>query len=207
METAFLIKLIKDVSDGALTEGASVLRRAAVSAGASRFSLWRAEDLVFGYFDAETEAELSAAGKAVRSVHEGLWSEFSHLLASPGNMRLMYRVVSNKAADPKDLHYRVFMTRLKPCSAEEYLKRHAALQAAFEAREKETPSGEMNNFTIWNAGDYICGYNELAEKPQKPEGPVQKSPWEVRMLEIMDWITDDVDAMFGGKHAAVRRLV
>ncbi len=206
MQTAFLILLTKEAPDGALAAPARKLKAAAERAGADRFSLWRAKDLVFGYVEAKGEEVVKEAGEAVRTAFSMDWSGFSHLLASPGNMRLMYRVVTNPRETTDGLFYRVFMTRLKPGSAEEYLKRHAELQAVQEAREKDTPSGEMNNFTIWNAGDYICGYNELEKPAEKPDGPVPKSPWEVRMLEIMDWITDDVDAMFGFQNEAVRRL-
>ena len=31
--------------------------------------------------------------------------------------------------------------------------------------------------------------------------------WETRQLEIMDWLTDDVDWITGEKHEAIRRIV
>ena len=63
--------------------------------------------------------------------------------------------------------------------------------------------------SIWNAGGYIFGYDEIDttmeidETPQDREATVA---WETRQLGIMDWITNDVDWMTGEWHPASRRL-
>ena len=55
---------------------------------------------------------------------------------------------------------------------------------------------EVGNFSIWNAGGYIFGYDEIDTTMEV----------EVRQLGIMDWITNDVDWMTGEVHADVKRL-
>lgn len=68
---------------------------------------------------------------------------------------------------------------------------------------------QIKNFSIWSAGGYIFGYDEIDttmeidETPQDREATVA---WETRQLVIMDWITNDVDWMTGEWHPASRRL-
>ena len=68
---------------------------------------------------------------------------------------------------------------------------------------------QIKNFSIWNVGGYIFGYDEIDttmaidETPQAREATVA---WETRQLGIMDWITNDVDWMTGEWHPVSRRL-
>ena len=172
------------------------------AAGARNFSLWRAENLIFGYFETADLASLRAAGAVVREFAAQL-DDAAELLASPGNMRRMYTALGQPRPDKSKLGHRVFMTRLKPGMAEEYRERHAAIET------DDAPEGPINNFTIWNCGDYICGYAELDEGfviDRSAEGMEKDRPWETAMLEVMDWLTDDVNSLFGFTHEPVSCL-
>ena len=68
---------------------------------------------------------------------------------------------------------------------------------------------QLRNFSIWSAGGYIFGYDEIdttMEIEETPEARENTIAWETRQLEIMDWITDDVDWMTGEHHASSIRL-
>ena len=69
--------------------------------------------------------------------------------------------------------------------------------------------GPDSNFSIWSAGGYIFGYDEIdttMEVEETEESREQTVTWEMRQLGIMDWITNDVDWMTGEVHADVKRL-
>ena len=77
------------------------------------------------------------------------------------------------------------------------------------ARGGKTDPGPDSNFSIWNAGRYIFGYDEIdvtMETPETKEEHDQTVKWESGMLEIMEWITDDVDWLTGERHPHVIRL-
>ena len=68
---------------------------------------------------------------------------------------------------------------------------------------------QIKNFSIWNAGGYIFGYDEIDTTTEIDETPQDREAtvaWETRQLGIMDWITNDVDWMTGEWHPASRRL-
>ena len=91
-------------------------------------------------------------------------------------------------------------------SEEEYKARHDGLVAA---REGKIDPGPDSNFSIWSAGGYIFGYDEIdttMEVEETVEEREQTVEWEMRQLGIMDWITNDVDWMTGDVHADVKRL-
>ena len=71
--------------------------------------------------------------------------------------------------------------------------------------------GPESNFTIWYGDGHIFGYCELVRAYDAMEPtPEQKAAtvaWETRQLEIMDWLTDDVDWLTGEKHAPVERVI
>ena len=202
---AFLFKTTDSRRREALSRIRELLPEAAYSmkeAGARNFSLWQAENLIFGYFEADSMAAVRRAGELVREGGEIL-GDTAWLISSPGNMRRMYTALGNPRECKKGLGHRVFMTRLKPGMAEEYRARHAAIET------DDAPEGPINNFTIWNGGDYICGYAELDRGfviDRSAEGMEKDRPWETSMLEIMDWLTDDVDSLFGFHHDPVTCL-
>lgn len=200
---AFLVKVFPDKVEEvtqAMKARMPAVAKDAIAAGASNLSVWRAEDIIFGYYEADIK---SNAGNIIRSFIDEGFDDSAFLIASPGNMRLMYSAIGSPREDKKSLRHRVFVTRLKPGCTEEYKLRHDNLAA----KQSEEPiEGPINNFTIWNAGDYICGYNEIDPdyiEVNDPESEKLNVEWEIRMLEIMDWITDDVDHISGEKHEKV----
>ena len=69
--------------------------------------------------------------------------------------------------------------------------------------------GPDSNFSIWSAGGYIFGYDEIdttMEVEETPEAREATIAWETRQLGIMDWITNDVDWMTKEVHPSSVRL-
>lgn len=166
------------------------------------FSLWQAEDLVFGYYEADTEPQHDQ----LETVLDEL-AECFEWLAKPGsNMRLMYHDFGVVREDKSLIRHRMFMTKLKPGCEEEYKRRHDAL---VEARGEKVTPGPDSNFSIWYAGGYIFGYDEIdttMEVEETAQAHAATVAWESKQLEIMDWITNDVDWLTGQWHPASVRL-
>ena len=166
------------------------------------FSLWQAADLVFGYYEADDEPKHEYLEAVLQSLKESFeW------LALPGsNMRLMYQDFGVVREDKSLIRHRMFMTKLKPGCEEEYKRRHDAL---VEARGTSVTHGPDSNFSIWHAGGYIFGYDEIdttMEVVETEEAHEATVAWESKQLEIMDWITNDVDWLTGQHHPASVRL-
>ena len=166
------------------------------------FSLWQAADLVFGYYEADDEPKHECLEAVLQSLKESFeW------LALPGNnMRLMYQDFGVVREDKSLIRHRMFMTKLKPGCEEEYKRRHDAL---VEARGTSVTPGPDSNFSIWYAGGYIFGYDEIdttMEVVETEEAREATVAWESKQLEIMDWITNDVDWLTGQRHPASVRL-
>lgn len=171
------------------------------------FSIWNAEDLIFIYGEHDTAFMLSPEEEAVI---ENLTSQMSDLftwVSTPEqNMRLMYHNFGIVRSDKELIRHRMFMTKLKPGCEEEYKARHDAL---IEQRGDSLDPGPDSNFSIWSAGGYIFGYNEIdttMETEETPEEHENTIAWETRQLEIMDWITNDVDWMTKEHHVSSIRL-
>ena len=166
------------------------------------FSLWQASNLVFGYYEADEEPKHSLLERILENLSNSMsW------LAKPGrNMRLMYHDFGVIREDKSLIRHRMFITRLKAGCEEEYKRRHDAL---IQARGKTIQSGPDSNFSIWYAEGYIFGYNEIdttMEVEETQEAREATIAWESRQLEIMDWITNDVDWLTGQWHPASVRL-
>ncbi len=166
------------------------------------FSIWQAAELVFGYYEAEEEPQHDLLEAALEQL-----SECFEWLAKPGsNMRLMYQDFGVVREDKSMIRHRMFMTKLKPGCEEEYKRRHDAL---VEARGDQVTAGPDSNFSIWHAGGYIFGYDEIdttMEVEETAEAHAATVTWESKQLEIMDWITNDVDWLTGQWHPASVRL-
>ena len=129
------------------------------------------------------------------------------LLCPPGTMRLMYHDIGIVRADKSLIRHRVFVTKLKPGCEEEYKRRHDGLIAA---RGDAVSEGPDSNFTIWCGAGYIFGYCEKVKAFDREMTEAERAStvaWETRQLEIMDWLTDDVDWITGEKHGKIRRMV
>ena len=109
-------------------------------------------------------------------------------------------------ADGEVIRHRMFMTKLKDGCEEEYKARHDGLVAQ---RGETIDPGPDSNFSIWSAGGYIFGYDEIdttMEVEETPEAREATIAWETRQLGIMDWITNDVDWMTKEVHPSSVRL-
>ncbi len=171
------------------------------------FSIWNAENLIFGYYETAEKVELSAKENVVKQKLTEKIEDTFEWLSTPGKaMRLMYHDFGVVREKKELIRHRMFMTKLKPGCEEEYKYRHDGL---IEKRGDEMNLGPDSNFSIWCAGGYIFGYNEIdttMETEPTEEDKKATIEWETRQLEIMDWITNDVDWMTGEHHAASVRL-
>lgn len=168
--------------------------------GADNFSVWAIRDFLFCYGEYDDKTDITEITNAVFS--DDL-SPYFELFAAPGTLPLMYHDIGIIRKDKSLIRHRVFGTKLKEGCAEEYKSRHDAL---IEARGDKITEGPESNFTIWNANGYIFGYCELVKSfdhEMTEEEKASTIAWETRQLEIMDWLTDDVDWITGEKHPAV----
>ena len=171
------------------------------------FSIWNVEYLVFGYFETDDDFAFSVKEREKVNEWESLYGDSFTWISTPfEEMRLMYQDFGIVRESKELIRHRVFVTRLKPGMEEEYKARHDAL---IVARGDVITQGPDSNFSIWYAGGYIFGYNEIDTTMESEMTDVERDStivWEKRMLEIMDWITDDVDWITGEHHEHVKRL-
>ena len=171
------------------------------------FSIWNADQLIFGYYEKADGAVLNADEKSVRDILTGEIQYTFQCISTPGeDMRLMYHNFGVVRENKELIRHRMFMTKLKDGCEEEYKARHDGLIAQ---RGDTVDPGPNSNFSIWSAGGYIFGYDEIdttMERDETPEEHEATVAWETRQLGIMDWITNDVDWMTGECHSASRRL-
>ncbi len=168
-------------------------------------SAWGVEEFV--YFYAESEDGSEKGLKQLLGRFEKEIALYLEPIALPGEMRLMYHCIGVVRQDKSLIRRRVFATVLKDGCAEEYYDRHKKL---IDARGDEVPDGPETNFTICCAGSkYIFGYCELVKsydhEPTEEE-KASSAAWETRQLEIMDWLTDDVDWLTGQQHEKMQKL-
>ena len=196
---AFVLKLAGDRD--ALIQAVQGMEEDFAAAGLDNFSLWHMQQYLFGY----GESESAYAGKldaALAKLPEGV-----ELACAPGSMRLMYHDIGVVRADKSLIRHRVFAARLKPGCEAEYKRRHDGL---IEARGDAVKEGPESNFTIWYGDGHIFGYCELVrafDHEPTPEERRETAAWETRQLEIMDWLTDDVDWLTGETHPGVARVL
>lgn len=171
------------------------------------FSMWNVERMVFGYYETEDTFTFSEADREKAAAWEAAYGEAYEWISEPfGEMRLMYHDFGIVRASKELIRHRVFITKLVPGAEEEYKARHDAL---VEARGDRVTEGPDSNFSIWNAGGYIFGYNEIdttMERDRTEEDRQGDIAWETKMLEIMSWLTDDVDWITGMCHENIRRI-
>lgn len=175
--------------------------------GMKNFSIWNAEDMIFGYYETEDTISFSAEDKKQVAIWEETYGGSYTWVSTPfEEMRLMYHDFGIVRESKELIRHRVFMTKLVPSAEEEYKARHDAL---VEARGDKVTEGPDSNFSIWSTGGYIFGYNEIditMERERTEEDRQGDIAWETKMLEIMSWITNDVDWITGECHESVKRL-
>ena len=168
------------------------------------FSLWNCDLFFFGYY--ESKRARSVTGEilmpAISTIRECCdWtSDFEN------DMRLMYEDFGIVRDDKSMIRHRVFMTHLlDPSFTTEYKRRHDGLVNA----RTEIDKGPDSNFSIWNAGEYIFGYDEIdtsMEHEMTENEREENKKWENKMLDIMEWITDDVDWITDLHHSHIKRI-
>ena len=203
---AFIIRLVpgkRQAVTERLVAHAQQIRSEADRMGLENFSLWHVEDLLCGYSEWIGDGETTG----LPPVLEAVVGADGALLCAPGTMRLMYHDIGIVRQDKSLIRHRVFVTKLKPGCEEEYKRRHDGLIAA---RGDTVSEGPDSNFTIWYGAGYIFGYCEKVksfDREMTEEERASTIQWETRQLEIMDWLTDDVDWITREKHEAIQRLV
>ena len=175
--------------------------------GIRNYSIWNTDALIFGYYETADGHKLSEEELAVRDAFVAKMEDTFTWISTLGqDMRLMYHDFGIVRESKELIRHRMFMTKLKPGCAEEYKLRHDAL---VEKRGDKVTEGPDSNFSIWSAGGYIFGYDEIdtsMEVEQTPEAKQADVEWETRQLGIMDWITNDCDWLTGQVHSQSRRL-
>ena len=197
--------------DGKKEEGLAVIsgfwnecRGALKRAGIENFSIWSIEDFLFCYGEFPDEVKLSRADRAGFEAWKAALAPVCDVFAAQGTLPLMYHDIGIVRADKSLIRHRVFATKLKEGCAAEYKRRHDGL---IEKRAGKITEGPESNFTIWNANGYIFGYCELVRSFDHEMTEAEKAStiaWETRQLEIMDWLTDDVDWITGQKHDSIK---
>ena len=92
------------------------------------FSIWNAEDLIFGYYETGDERTLSAEEETEKEKLTGKMEDTFDWISVPGEpMRLMYHDFGIVRESKELIRHRMFMTRLKPGCEEEYKRRHDGL--------------------------------------------------------------------------------
>lgn len=174
------------------------IRRLLDRSQAANCSLWAAEDLVFAYCETPDGTHFPELSQIL--------SYFSESLTFfPYPMHLMYEDIGIPRVSKELIRHRVFMTRLVPGAEEEYKRRHDALAAT----RKDINPGPDSNFTIWSSGGYIFGYDEIDITMEHDVTEAERAStisWETQMLEIMSWITNDIDWITHENHPAVMKL-
>ena len=160
----------------------------------SNFSVWKMANLLFIYGEAKdsycvTEKNINRIRQIIsRSDDTITW------LSEPGRrMQLVYYDYGIVRDSKELIRHRVFAAKLKDGCMPEYKRRHDKL---IEQRGNTINYGPESNYTIWSDGNYIFGYDEIdttMEREQTKEQVEWSIKWEKKMLEIMEWITDDID--------------
>lgn len=197
--------------DGKKEEGLAVIsgfwnecRGALKRAGIENFSIWSIEDFLFCYGEFPDDVKLPSADQAGLEAWKAALAPVCDVFAAQGTLPLMYHDIGIVRADKSLIRHRVFATKLKEGCAAEYKRRHDGL---IEKRAGKITEGPESNFTIWNANGYIFGYCELVrsfDHEMTEEEKASTIAWETRQLEIMDWLTDDVDWITGQKHDSIK---
>ena len=204
--TVFIMKIRpgrRAAVDALLAARAEAFRGLAREGGVDNFSMWGVADRLFGYGECRGSADdMSAVSEAIAAA----LADCADMRCAPGTMRLMYHDIGIVRTDKSLIRHRVFATLLKPGCEAEYKRRHDGLIAA---RSDTVSEGPDSNFTIWYGDGCIFGYCEKVrafDHPVTEEERESAIAWETRQLEIMDWLTDDVDWITGQRHEAMRRL-
>lgn len=173
----------------------------------TNFSIWNVQHIIFGYYETDDDFVFTESDKKQVMMWENQYGDSYTWISTPfEDMRLMYHDFGIVRESKELIRHRVFVTKLVHGMEEEYKKRHDTL---VNARGDMVNPGPDSNFSIWYAGGYIFGYNEIdttMEHEMTDEERANIIQWEKWMLEIMSWLTNDVDWITGECHESVKRL-
>lgn len=171
------------------------------------FSLWTVANIVFGYYESNDNFQMSEVDKDRIQKWDRLYGDYYSWISSPfETMKLMYHDFGIVRESKELIRHRVFITKLVDGFEREYKARHDEL---IRQRGKRLNKGPNSNFSIWYSKGYIFGYNEIdttMEREKTEEDIISEKNWEIKMLEIMTWLTDDVDWITGECHPCIKRL-
>ena len=195
----------KTTFENVIWSGARYIDEACGRMGIRNASAWCVDDYV--YFYAEAEDDNAASLKSLLDAFKTDLGLYLAKIADPDEMQLMYHDIGVVRTDKSLIRRRVFATVLKDGCAGEYKARH---QKLIDARGDSVSDGPETDFTIRCARDkYIFGYCELVKSYDHEPTAEEKAAtaaWETRQLEIMDWLTDDVDWLTGQTHPKMKNL-
>lgn len=168
----------------------------------SNFSVWKMAGLVFAYGEAEDDYHLTDEKvKRISDIIDKLEDTLIWLSKPGEQMQLMYHDYGIVRSSKELIRHRVFATKLKEGCLAEYKRRHDKL---IEQRGNTINYGPESNYSIWSDGNYIFGYDEIDTTMEEELTEEQKewsALWENKMLEIMEWVTDDIDWLTGARNA------
>lgn len=166
------------------------------------FSVWKMADLLFFYGEAEDDYSFTEDKiRRISAITETIENTITWLSKPGQRMQLVYHDYGIVRTSKELVRHRVFAAKLKEGCLKEYKRRHDKL---IEQRGDTINYGPESNYSIWSDGNYIFGYDEIdttMEEELTEEQKRQSIVWENRMLEIMEWITDDVDWITGERNA------
>ena len=210
--TAFLMRILPGRKAEFIAKAGNPsddLKKAVCESGISNFSIWSVSDYAFGYMEIADGAATPDSAKAIFADAEQAVSGLAEFIARPGEMRLMYEDLGVVHPDKSEIRHRVFATLIHPGCADEYKLRHDRLSEGRKGRPVMDHSD--SNFTIWCAdGRYNFGYCEKVKAFDHEMTEREKEStiaWETKMVEIMDWLTDDVDWITGETHDKMECVV
>lgn len=173
----------------------------------TNFSMWSVENIIFGYYETEDTFAFSESDRLIVEEWEKKYGDLYTWISTPYEpMRLMYYDYGIVRDSKELIRHSVFVTKLVPGAEEEYKRRHDVL---LKERGDKVTTGPDSNFTIWSAGGYIFGYDEIDITMEQEPTEEQKQAtieWEKKMLEIMSWLTNHVDWISGECHPAIQRI-
>lgn len=127
--------------------------------GMVNFSIWNVERIVFGYYETGDDFLFDEKDRVRVAEWESKYGDsYTWISESFKDMRLMYHNFGIVRESKELIRHRVFITKLVSGMEEEYRARHDAL---IKARGDKVTEGPDSNFSIWYAGGYIFGYNEI----------------------------------------------
>ena len=169
--------------------------------------MWNAGNLIFGYCELDDDLVLLETEKEIiKGLIQAFKGTFEWISEPEQNMKLMYHDYGIVRTNKELIRHRGFMAKLNEGCEQEYKRRHDEL---IKQRGNFITPGPDSNFSIWSAGGYIFGYDEIdftMEREQTKEELESTIAWETKQLEIMKWITNDMDWLTGENNLAVKRI-